>query len=79
MTKVSKGELDRLKRLQEATNQASVRMHDLHIQQVLIEREIQEAKSEFYERIDEQESHLKELYEKYGEGSLDIETGEITS
>lgn len=79
MTKITTEELNKLKQLRQDTNSVINEYNDLNVQLLLLQKEVSTKRNEFYAKVDEQEAYLKELYDKYGEGSLDIETGEITS
>lgn len=79
MTKVTTEELNKVRELRKKTQEAANSLSSLHIDQTLIKRAIETAEQEFFNSVEEQDKYIKNLHTKYGDGSLDIETGEITS
>ncbi len=79
MAKVTSEELQKLKAYQSQIEEAASEYSNLTVQLALLKKRVVESRDKLYKAIDGQEFHLKKLHEKYGDGSLDIETGEITS
>lgn len=76
--KLSEQELQDFKAYrQEATRLAAV-LGDLHYQRTLIDLELENVKGNVKENALAQQKLLKELGVKYGNGSINAETGEIT-
>lgn len=77
MTKISDEELHQVKQNRERVLQNSQNLSELVLSQTLLEQQIQEAKNVFLESVEKESNHLESLNKKYGEGLLDIDTGEI--
>ena len=77
MTKISDDELQQVKQNREMVLQNSHNLSELVLSQTLLEQQIQEAKTVFLESVERESNNLESLNKKYGEGLLDIETGEI--
>ena len=63
---------------QESTRLAAV-LGELHYQKTLIDLELDNLKEAIKNLAIKQREQLKQLGEKYGDGSINPETGEITS
>ena len=63
---------------QESTRLAAV-LGELHYQKTLIDLELDSLKEAIKNLAIKQREQLKQLGEKYGDGSINPETGEITS
>ena len=79
MVKATTDELNKLRSLKTASQDAAEIVGRLSVELELLKRELQRAGDILDSSVKEQEAYLKELHGKYGDGSLDIETGEITS
>jgi hypothetical protein len=77
MTKISDEELQQVKQNRERVLQNSQNLSELTLSQTLLEQQIQEAKTVFLESVEKESNNLENLNKKYGEGLLDIDTGEI--
>jgi len=62
----------------EANRHASI-LGELHYQRTLVDLELDGLKQAIRENARKQQANLKTLGEKYGDGSINVETGEITS
>ena len=62
---------------QEATNIA-VSLGEIHYQRAFLDFELDKLKAAVQVNASAQQAYLKELGEKYGDGSINVETGEIT-
>ena len=62
----------------EANRHASI-LGELHYQRTLVDLELDNLKQAIKENAKKQQLNLKALGEKYGDGSINIETGEITA
>lgn len=77
MTKISDEELQKVKTNREQVLTNSQQLSDLVLQQTLLEEQIGIVKSQFLAAFNIERNYLESLNDKYGEGLLDIETGEI--
>lgn len=77
MTKISDEELQKVKQNREQVITNSQQLSDLVLQQTVLESLVGDAKKIFLESINNESNYLQSLNAKYGEGLLDIETGEI--
>lgn len=77
--KVTTEELNSLRRLQQETEGLAQEFSRLSMERALLRKEMEIVESRMFDAIDKQQDYIKSLHEKYGDGSLDIETGEITS
>lgn len=77
MSKISEEELNVVKENRRRVLQNSQLLGDLLVKQVLVKNAVFEAEGEFLKADEIESKYLQELNEKYGEGLLDIETGEI--
>ena len=77
MTKISDEELQKVKTNREQVLTNSQKLSDLVLQQTLLEEQIGIVKSQFLASFNTERNYLESLNDKYGEGLLDIETGEI--
>ena len=77
MTKISDEELQKVKTNRQQVLTNSQQLSDLVLQQTLLEEQIEIAKSQFLAAFNTERNYLESLNDKYGEGLLDIETGEI--
>lgn len=84
MSKLTQEELDEVKKLQQFYNQVIFELGKAEAQLISLEKQINFVASEKeklvkdLKTLEDKESQLaKNLQEKYGQGSIDIETGEI--
>lgn len=77
MTKINDEELQKVKTNREQVLTNSQQLSDLVLQQTLLEEQIEIVKSQFLAAFSTERNYLESLNDKYGEGLLDIETGEI--
>ena len=77
MTKISDEELQKVKTNREQVLTNSQQLSDLVLQQTLLEEQIGIIKGQFLAAFNTERNYLESLNDKYGEGLLDIETGEI--
>jgi len=77
MTKISDEELQKVKTNRQQVLTNSQQLSDLVLQQTLLEEQIEILKSQFLAAFNTERNYLESLNDKYGEGLLDIETGEI--
>lgn len=77
MTKINDEELQKVKTNREQVLTNSQQLSDLVLQQTLLEEQIEIVKSQFLAAFNTERNYLESLNDKYGEGLLDIETGEI--
>ena len=62
---------------QEAGRLAAI-LGEIHYQRTLIDLELDNLKKAIKSNVDQQQVLMKTLGEKYGDGSINVETGEIT-
>lgn len=62
---------------QEASRLAAI-LGEIHYQRTLIDLELENLKKAIKSNVDQQQVLMKALGEKYGDGSINVETGEIT-
>ncbi len=77
MTKISDEELQKVKQNREQVLTNSQQLSELVLQQTLLQEQIDNFKQLFISSVSEETFYLQNLNDKYGEGLLDIETGEI--
>jgi len=77
MTKINDEELQKVKTNRQQVLTNSQQLSDLVLQQTLLEEQIEIVKSQFLTAFNTERNYLESLNDKYGEGLLDIETGEI--
>jgi hypothetical protein len=76
---MSKQELQKVKGFKsEASTLASI-LGDIHYQRTLIDLELDNLKAAIKANHLSQQEYLRTLGEAYGDGSINVETGEITS
>lgn len=78
MAKIKEEQLEQVKALREAQTKLRLELGDLHLamRNIKARQEALEAKSDEAEQKAEQ--LLNEIREEYGNGSVDVETGEFT-
>jgi len=76
-TKLSKEELQQLKDFQRLENEVTFSLGDIEKRSLLLSKRKETLKNDYIALLQEQEKVGKELQEKYGEGSIDLEKGEF--
>lgn len=76
--KLTTEELQNFQDFRQEANRLSSILGQLHYQKTLINIELEGVNEEIKRNIISQQSQLKELGSKYGNGSIDITTGDIT-
>ena len=77
MSKITEEELQKIKDGRGVVSSVAEHLSELVLQQTVLDNLVKNAKQEFLDLVSNEESYFAELNEKYGEGLLDIETGEI--
>ena len=77
MSKITEEELQKIKDGREQVTVVAEYLSELVLQQTVLDNLVKNTKQEFLDLFSNEESYFAELNEKYGEGLLDIETGEI--
>jgi len=77
MTKISDEELKQVKQNRERVVLVTERLSELFLQKTILDDMIEKLQKEFLNSLESEETLSRNLNEKYGEGLLDIETGEI--
>jgi hypothetical protein len=77
--KLSEQEIQDLKEFQIKNNQIAMSLGQIEIQKVILENQKDELVNKLAELQETQSKLGKELQDKYGIGSINIETGEFTS
>ena len=71
-------ELQQFKGHRQEANRLAAMLGEIHYQRTLIDLELDNVKQAIKANVDTQQALMKLLGEKYGDGSIDINTGEIT-
>jgi hypothetical protein len=79
ISKLSEQEIQDLKEFQIKNNQIAMSLGQIEIQKVILENQKDELVNKLAELQETQTKLGKELQDKYGIGSINIETGEFTS
>ena len=77
MSQVTEEELQKVKGGRDKVSMLAEYLSELVLQQTVLDNLVKNAKQEFLDSVSDEESYFAELNKKYGEGLLDIETGEI--
>ena len=77
MSQVTEEELQKVKGGRDKVSMLAEYLSELVLQQTVLDNLVKNAKQEFLDSVSDEESYFAELNEKYGEGLLDIKTGEI--
>lgn len=77
MAKISDDELQKVKQNREKVLENSQQLSELVLQQTLLEEQLKSVKQLFIDSVNKEQLYLQNLNETYGEGLLDINTGEI--
>ena len=77
MSKITEEELQKIKDGRDNVSTIAEYLSELVLQQTVLDNLVKNAKQEFLDSVSNEESYFAELNEKYGEGLLDIKTGEI--
>ena len=79
MAQLTQEELDQFKSFRQEANKLAGALGELHFQRTLIDSELEKIKAAVQANTAAQQDQLRQLGEKYGGGSINIETGEITT
>ena len=77
MNKITEEELQKIKDGRQRVTVIAEYLSELVLQQTVLDNLVQNTKNTFLNLVSDEEEYLTELNEKYGEGLLDIKTGEI--
>ena len=77
MSKITDEELQKIKDNREKVSVIAEQLSELVLQQTVLDNLVKNTKQEFLDSVSEEEIYFTELNKKYGEGLLNIETGEI--
>ena len=77
MSKITEEELQKIKEGRKNISSIAEYLSELLLQQTVLDNLVKNTKQEFLDSVSEEEIYFAELNEKYGEGLLNIETGEI--
>ena len=77
-TKLSKEELQQLKDFQRIENEITFSLGDIEKRKYFLSRQKEKLENDYVALLNKQETVGKELQEKYGEGNIDLDPGEIT-
>jgi hypothetical protein len=78
MAQLTQEELNQFRGYRQEANKLVGVLGELHFQRTLIDLELDKVKAAVQATVSAQQNQLKELGVKYGDGSINIETGEIT-
>ena len=76
--KLSKDELEQLRGFRRQNNEITFQLGNIDIQKAILEGQRSDTLESLANLQDESKKVGKELQEKYGEGNIDLDTGEIT-
>jgi hypothetical protein len=76
--KLSEAELEVLRGYQQKQNHITFQLGNIDIQNAILEGQRSQILDELANLQEESNKSAKELQEKYGEGNIDLETGEFT-
>ena len=77
MNKITEEELQKVKDGRDKVSMLAEYLSELVLQQTVLDNLVKNTKKEFLDSVSEEEIYFTELNKKYGEGLLDIKTGEI--
>ena len=77
MSKITEEELQKVKDTRQVVSVVAEYLSELVLQQTVLDNLVKNTKQEFLDSVSEEEKYFAELNKKYGEGLLDIKTGEI--
>ena len=77
MSKITEEELQKIKDGREQVTVVAEYLSELVLQQTVLNNLVKNAKQEFLNSVSDEENYFAELNKKYGEGLLNIETGNI--
>ena len=78
-TKLSESELQQLQDFHRQDNEITFALGQLEVRKTFIEISKQNLQNDYRSLVQKQEALGKELQEKYGDGSIDLEKGEFVS
>ena len=71
-------ELQQFQSYRQEANRLAAILGEIHYQKTLIDLELDNLKQAIKVNVDKQQTFMKTLGETYGDGSINVETGEIT-
>ena len=77
--KLTQEELDKVRKLQNDKGEVILRLGQLESEQIRLNLEKEQLTEAFKALIGEEDKTLMKLFEKYGQGELNIDTGEVMS
>jgi hypothetical protein len=77
VSKITEEELQNVKDGREKVSAIAEYLSELVLQQTVLDNLVKNTKQEFLDSVSDEEKYFTELNKKYGEGLLNIETGEI--
>lgn len=75
--KLEDAELEQIKNNRQNVEMVALQLGELQLQKVLLDDAVRTLKDNFLQAVKSEEQFLETIKEKYGDGLLDIETGEI--
>ena len=78
MAKLTDQELQEFQAYRQEASKIAVSLGEIHYQRTFLDLELDKLKAAVQVNASAQQAYLKELGEKYGDGSINVETGEIT-
>jgi predicted transcriptional regulator len=75
--KIKDDELKTVRSNRELVERSASTLSDLQIRQVVLNDLIEKSKSQFLEAMNIEDEFLSKLKDTYGDGMLDVETGEL--
>ncbi len=77
--KITEEELDSLKKISQIYDELVSKFGSLNIQKILIDQQLDQLKGEYSDNQIKERETIQSLNEKYGEGSLNLQTGEFVA
>ena len=77
MSKITEEELQKIKDGRDNVSTIAEYLSELVLQQTVLDNLVKNTKQEFLDSVSNEESYFAELNKEYGEGLLDMKTGEI--
>ena len=78
MSKLTDQELQEFQSYRQEASKIAVSLGEIHYQRAFLDLELDKLKAAVQANASAQQAYMEELGKKYGDGSINVETGEIT-
>jgi len=78
MAQLTDQELQDFQAFRQEASKIAISLGEIHYQRTLIDLEIDKLKAAVQANASAQQEYMKQLGDKYGDGSINVQTGEIT-